>query len=279
MSKITQSTLDRRLTDVLRGLVSHAPMPDALLQVPDAWVRGRRLLRSSGQAAAVGGVVTLAAVTTLAVLAFVGALGERGPSVGSEDPPADVGVPIEALDLEPRPGQIRGWYGAEPAIGPVMDVARGRVAGKDFQFTVYRAEPSIEAELGLVCVILEWLPDPNVACGAMPGEPRTIGEVFGLGSDTHAYGSSVVHGFFGLVAQHVAEVRIETDAGSRAQARLIPLDAAGVDAQLFIAFLPGGVDSSAWVALDADGTEIGRIETSPGPPEVPGPVPTPAAAP
>ena len=280
MSKNTQSMLDRRLTDALGAEVSHAPMPDGLLQVPDGWVRGRRLLRSSGRAVAVGGVVTLAAVTTVTVLAVVGAFGERGPSVGSEDPPADVGVPIQALDLEPRLGQIPE-YGGEPAIGPVVEVARGRVGGKAFAFTVYRAEAplELEVELGLVCVNFEWLRDPDAGCGAMPGEEGTIGEVFGLGSDTHPFGSSDVHGHYGLVALHVAEVWIETDAGSRARARLIPLDAPAVEAQLFIAFLPGGVDSSAWVALDADGTEIGRIPTPPGPSEVPGAIPTPAPAP
>jgi len=246
--------------------------------VPDAWVRGRRLLRSSWHAAVVGGVLTLAAVTTMAVLALVATLGERNPSVGTDPPPADARVEIQELDLEPRLVQVP--EGGEPAIGPVVEVARGRVPGRGFfAYTVYRAEAPFDTERGVVCVFSSWQQSSSVGCGAMPGEDGTIGEVFGIGSHTDAHGSGAVHGYSGLVALHVAEVWIETDAGGRALARLIPLEAAGVDAQLFIAFLAGGVDSSAWVALDAEGTEIGRIPTPPGPPDDAGPDPTPAAAP
>jgi hypothetical protein len=275
MTRITQSALDRSLTDALRGDISHAPMPASLLQVPDAWVRGRRSLRSPGSAAAVGGVVTLAAATTLAVLAFVAAFSDR-PPVGSEDQPADAGIPIATLDLEPLVVPVP--EGGEPAIGPVIEVARVRAGQSGFNYTVYRAEESIETELGLVCLFVTSPGSEGGGCGAMPGEEGTIGEVFGAGSDTHAYGSSRVHGYSGFVALNVAEVWIETNTGGRAQARLIPLDAADIDAQLFIAYLPGGVDSSAWVAFDADGTEIGRISTSPPPEDLAeSPIPTPAA--
>lgn len=269
MTRITHASLDRMLMNSLRGDATAAPMPEALLRVPDRWVRGRRLASSSGPALAVGGVMTLAVVATLAVLTVVGALGERGPSIGSGDVPADVGVPIEALDVEPRPGQVPEM--GEPAIGPVIEVARGRADGKAFAYTVYRgALPSD------VCIQFEWAPSGGAACGAMPGEGPT-GGTFGVGSMSH--GSTVVHEVFGLVAPNVAEVWIETDAGEMARTQLVPISGADVDALLFFAFLPGGVDSSAWIALDAAGNEIDRFETPPGPPWQPGPVPTPDQAP
>ena len=269
MSKITHASLDRMLINALRADAAAAPMPEALLRVPDRGVRGRRLARSSGRALAVGGVVTLAVVATVVVLTVVGALGERGRSIGSGDVPADVGIPIEALDVEPRPGQIPEIR--EPAIGPVIEVARGRADGNAFAYTVYRgALPSD------VCIQIEWVPSGGGACGAMPGEGPT-GGAFGVGSMSH--GSTVIHEVFGLVAPNVAEVRIETDAGGMARTQLVPVSGADVDALLFFAFLPGGINSSAWVALDAAGNEIDRFETPPGPPWQPGPVPTPDIGP
>jgi hypothetical protein len=269
MTRITHASLDRLLTDALRGDAAAAPVPEGLLRVPDRLVRGRRLASSSGPVLAVGGVMTLAVVATLAVLAVVGALGERGPSIGSDDVPPDAAAPIEALDVEPRPGQVPEM--GEPAIGPVIEVARGRADGKAFAYTVYRgALPSD------VCIQFQWGPSGAGACGAMPGE-GPAGGAFGVGSMSH--GSAVVHEVFGLVAPNVAEVSIQTDAGEIARTQLVPVSGADVDALLFFAFLPGGVDSSAWIALDSAGNEIDRFETPPGPPGQRGPVPTPDQAP
>lgn len=269
MTRITPSSLDLMLTDALRANATAAPMPETMLKVPDRWVRGRRSVQPTVQAITVGGVAIAAVVVTLAVLNVVGALGERGPSIGFENAPVDIGVPIENLDLEPRPGQVPEM--GEPAIGPVIEVARGRVDARAFRFTVYRgARPSD------VCIQLEWLPGGGGACGPMPGE-GPIGGTFGVGSSSH--GSPVAHEVSGLVDPTVAEVWIETDAGGKAQAQLVPLSSADIDALLFFAFLPGGVDSSAWIALDAAGNEIDRFETPPRPPDVPGSVPTPAIAP
>jgi len=278
MSRITSSALDRRLSDVLADAGSHAPMPDAVLEVPDAWVRARRSLGSAGRAAAVASVVTLAAATTVAIVALVATFGDRAPWLGTPDASEDAGVPIHTLDLEPQIVPVP--EGGLRPIGPVVEVARGATRGMaPWSFTVYRAEESVPTELGMVCLFFEWPRGVDGACGAMPGEPGTIGEVFGAGGETHAPVAIVVHAYSGLVALNVAEVWIETDAGGRARARLIPLDAAEVDAQLFIAFLPRGVHSTAWVALDADGNEIGRIPDGARPPEDVGPIPTPAAVP
>lgn len=269
MRPITSTSLDRILTDALRADATAAPMPETMLKVPDRWVRGRRSVRPTVQAITVGGVAIAAVVVTLAVLNVVGALGERGPSIGSEDALVDIGVPIESLDVEPGPGQVTEM--GEPAIGPVIEVARGRVDGRAFRYTVYRgARPSD------VCIQFEWLPTGGAACGRMPGE-GPMGGTFGVGSSSH--GSPVAHEVSGLVDPTVAEVWIETDAGGKAQAQLVPLSSADVDALLFFAFLPGGMDSIAWIALDAAGNEIDRFETPLGPPAIPGSVPTPAIAP
>jgi hypothetical protein len=267
MTRITQASLDRMLTDALRGDAAAAPIPEGLLRVPDRWVRRRRLAGSSAQAFAAGSVVAFAVVATLAVLIVLGALGERGPSIG--DVPMDVGVPIEALNVEPRPGQVPEM--GEPAIGPVVEVARGRSDGNAFAYTVYRGAPPSD-----VCIQLEWLPSSGGACGPMPGQ-GVLGGTFGVGSTSH--GSAVVHEVFGLVAPNVAEVWIETDGGGSARAQLVSLSSVDVDALLFFAFLPGGTDSSAWVALDGEGNMIDRFETPPGPPWQPDAVPTPDVTP
>jgi hypothetical protein len=259
MSRITSSTLDRRLSEALSGETNRAPMPEGLMRVPDGWVRGRPTTGLSRRAFVVGGIVALAAATTMAVLAIVGGLGDWGRSVGTDEPPPDAAVPIQTLDLEPRVVPIP--VGGEAALGPVVEVARGAVRGMGpWSYVVYRGEELVSMELGAVCLFFEWPGGTNGGCGgAMPGEPGTIGEVFGAGGESHAPGAGVVHEYSGIVATHVAEVWIETDAGTRARATLIPLDAAGIDAQLFTVFLPARVDSTAWVALDANGTEIGRI--------------------
>lgn len=260
----------RMITDLPRQLERAVGQFDAAAVATAAMTRDRPpVLRFIGMTAATAGVVALAVVVTVSVLTVVGALGERGPSLGSDDAQADVGIPIEGLEVDPRPTDIPDL--AVPASGPVVDVARGRVEGVPFRFIVYRAAPPND-----VCIYLELLPTSGGGCGSLPGEGPT-GGAFGNGSMSH--GSAVTHEVVGLVAPIAAEVWIETNGGGQAEARLIPLDAAGIDAQLFIAFLPGGVDSSSWVALDAGGNVIGRLATPPGPAEASGPPPTPAAAP
>ena len=263
MTRITQASLDRMLADELRSDAVRAPMHEAMLRVPDRWVRGRRLASSSGRAFAVGGVMTFAVVATLAVLSALGAFGERDLRIGTEDVPADIGVPIDRLDLEPQPGAV--WEGAELAIGPVVEVARGSADGSPFAFTVYRAASPSD-----VCLQVEEAVDRGISCGAMPGEGPS-GGAFGVGAWRLGSNPSVV---FGLVAPNVAEVRIETAAGGMTRAQMVSLAPADVNALLFFAFLPGATESSAWVALDADGNEIDRLEAPAPQPEPSGPVPT-----
>lgn len=175
----------------------------------------------------------------------------------------NVGIPIEKLDLEPQPGAV--WENAELAIGPVIEVARGRADGSPFAFTVYRAASPSD-----VCLQLDGAVDAGISCGAMPGEGPTAG-AFGVGAWSFGSNPSVV---FGIVAPNVAEVRIETPAGDGARAQLVSLAPADVDALLFFAFLPGATESSAWVALDVDGNELDRLEAPAPQLEPSGPAPT-----
>ena len=271
MGGITRTSLDLMLTEALRPAAGAAPMPDALLRVPDGWVRDPRSGRSQSRYVAAGAVVMAAVVVTLAVLIVGGAFGERPSSIGSEDAPPDVGVPIESLDIEPRPGQVPEFD--VPVIGPVVEVARGHADGRDFRFTVFRSEQPAD-----VCIEFEWSLSAGASCGSLPGEGPT-GGAFGVGAWTQG-SPFLAHEVFGMVAPSVAEIWIETDAGGRTQARVVPLGPAEIDALLFFGFLPTGVNSTAWVALDAAGNEIDRLETPPAP-SLPSNVPTanPAPAP
>jgi len=266
MTGIKPASLDTLLTDALRPAAMAAPMPEALLRVPDGWVRDPRATRSPALRFKIG-VVAAAALVTVALLTVSGALGERAPWIGSDDAGADVGVPIESLDLEalPREETTTGVT----AIGPVVEVARGRADGRAFEFTVYRSEPPQDA-----CIELEWASAFGGVCGSLPGEGPT-GGAFGGGATGNASGG-VAHEVFGVVASSVAEVWIETDTGERTRAQLVPLAPAEIDADLFFAFLPSGIEASAWVALDAAGAEIDRLEVPTGSADDPTHEPTPA---
>lgn len=264
MSRITRASLDLLLTDALRPTATAAPMPEALLRIPDRWVRDPRSPRSPSRALAAGAVVTAAVAITLAVLIVGGALGERPSSIGSDDAPQDVGIPIESFDVEPRPIQVPDFE--VTAIGSVVEVARGHADGREFRFTVYRSEHPSD-----VCIEFEWSSSAGAMCGSLPGEGPTGGSfgggAWGGGSPTLA------HEVFGMVASDVAEVWIETDSGGRARAQLVPLAPAEIDALLFFAFLTSEVNPSAMVALDASGNEVDRLEPPAGP-DLPTTVPT-----
>jgi hypothetical protein len=266
MTGIKPASLDTLLTDALRPAAIAAPMPEALLRVPDGWVRDPRSARSPGLRFKIG-VVAAAALVTVGLVTVSGALGERAPWIGSDDAGADVGVPIESLDLEALPGQEPAT--GMTAVGPVVEVARGEAEDRAFMFTVYRAEPPQDA-----CIEFEWASAFGGVCGSMPGEGPTGGE-FGGGATGNA-SAGVAHEVFGLVASNVAEVWIETDTGERARAQLVPLASAEIDADLFFAFLPSGTEASAWVALDAAGVEIDRLEVPTGSADEPPHEPTPA---
>ncbi len=262
MTRISRASLDAMLTDALRPVASAAAMPEAMLRVPDRWVRDPSTRSPSLRSTL--GVMAAATLVTVALIVVGGAFGERSPSVGPDEV-ADVGVPIESLDLDPLSSQEPAT--GVTAVGPVVEVARGYADGRAFRFTVYRTEPPEGA-----CIELEWASAFGGVCGSMPGEGPT-GGAFGGGATGNS-STGLAHEVFGLVAPNVAEVWIETDADERTRAQLVPLAPAEIDATLFIAFLPSGTEASAWVALDAAGTEIGRFELPRGSADEPSSVPT-----
>jgi hypothetical protein len=247
-----------------------APMPADLLAVPDAWVvRDRARIRHLSLALGTMGAAVVATLTLIGLL--TGRFGIEPPRTGIS-PTRDIGVPVQALDLEPRVVALPDQ--ADPAIGPVLEVVRGRADGPGgadrvpFSVIAYRGAPPSEA-----CIVMTYGPDTANGCGSLPGKGPT-GGVFGTGQITQ--GAQVVHGVFGLVDPAVDEVWVEVD-GGRTRALLIPLGRAEIDADLFLAFLPGGVDATAWVAVDDAGNVIDRLEIAPPPPDVQGPQPTPGS--
>lgn len=260
-------SLNALLSDAMRPTGEAAPMPDGLLKVPNSWVRGRGLSAAPAFAAAV--VVMVAVIATVAVLTvFTGVLPD--PRLGPGDDPEGAGVPIEHLDVEPRPGGVR--EGEPAAIGPVVEVVRGRVDGRGFTVTVYRgAAPNV------VCLRFELRPDYSHSCGSLPGESPAGGQSFGLA--TSFSDSLATHEVAGVVANEAAAVWIETSDGGRWGVELIDLAPADINARLFIAFLRGGVDPQAFVAADVAGNEIDRIDLPSAPPDTSGPPPTPGSSP
>ena len=264
MTKITRSSLDRLLSDALSADRISAPMPEGLLRVPDGWTRGRGVPPAVRALASVA-VVAAAAIGTLAVVSMARTPAPSQPSSGSDAVREHIGVPIERLDLEPRPGRT---LFDEPAGGPVIEVARGSVARTLFDITVYRAE-----QPETVCLQVDRpFSGAGASCGSLPGEGPLPGS-FGLAEWAH--GAVGIHHVAGLVATDIAEVWIETAEG-RAEAVLIPLHGTGVDAVAFIAFLPAGVEATAMVTADEAGNPIDRLVIDAPPPDVPGPMPTPA---
>lgn len=138
MTKITRPPIDALLTAALRGVAIAAPMPDDVLRVPDRSVRNPRSVSGLVRVPFVGLAIAVAAIGTIAVLSIFGPV-DRGPSIGSDDGSiTDVAVAIEGFDVGPTPGEVSG---GEPAVGPVVDVARGRVDARAFHYTVYRGTP------------------------------------------------------------------------------------------------------------------------------------------
>lgn len=182
-------------------------------------------------------------------------------------PVPDAGIAVDELDLQPRPGQ-RDALGEAPT-GPVMELVRGTVAGERFSLTAHASRDG-------ACTWMEREMSGGGGCGALPGEGPGGGTHFGMIGLGGGDGSPAE--VTGLVSAAVRSVVVETDAGPAA-ATLVSLEPAEIEAQLFIAFVPGDAVVEAVVALDGAGAEIGRIDvgTPLGPGRDGGVPPTPDA--
>ena len=254
--------LGDELAEQLRPLAHSAPLPGEVLMVPDEWVRPSRTLRMVGGAIAIGSVVAGASVAVLVALSFLGAF--RSAEVGSVPPPARTPAPLpSSSEVAIDPGQID----TSVVPGGRGMLVEGRVDGRPFALTITRDADGVCLEVIVVQVQV-------TSCGALPGA--------GVGSD--AFGLTVTsletieaHAVAGVVAIGPSSVVVETTAGAT-EARLVDLTPAGIDAQLFFVFLPGGIDADAWVAMSAAGDVIERFDpNAPAPSGEHTPDPTPAS--
>jgi hypothetical protein len=213
-------------------------MPPDILSVPDEWVRRTQMLSGVTRVAAVGAVATGASVATIFALSFLGPL--RIVDVSSPPPPSatafGVGVHFEALDTTVMPS------------GRGMRI-EGRVEGEGFDISV---TPDADG----VCLHVAQEPGSSTACGALPGEGLG-GDAFGLALSSD--GATEVHVVAGVVAAGIPTVAIETRAGTT-EAVLVDLVPAGFDAQLFLSFLPAGIEADAWVAMSDSAEVIERFD-------------------
>jgi hypothetical protein len=188
-------------------------------------------------------------------------------SIGNEG-----GDTVEIRNLDVAPQFLTSVNTEWPAAdGPVVDVARGSADRRGFTFIVFRPPTD-----DVACIAFGWHIVDAPSCGyALPGTTR-FSERFGSGVSSS--GDRLPHAAYGLVASDVAAVRIETSTGQRVATQLVSLEPAEMDASLFFAFLPGGADAAAWVAIDATGRELERFAVGSPVHEPPlGPDPTPAA--
>ncbi len=267
MTTLGGSELERLLSRALRDEAAAAPMPAGLLRVPDRWVRQRASLSPMRLIAAVV-VVALATVGTLGVVGLLGD-GSLGP-VRHGDSPSVPSVDIRNFDTDPRDVVLVDPDWPE-ASGPIVEVARGSADRRGFRVTAFRGSRADE-----VCIVFDWAGDESAGCGVGPNSDLLDG-LFGTGSTTS--GALLPHYVFGVVSRDVSAVWIDTTSGIRAETKLVDLSPVEVDAYLFIGFLPGGTDATAWVATDAAGRELDRFSLVSGPTstEPDGPLPTPAA--
>ena len=266
MTTMSRVELERLLSNGLRDEALAAPMPDGLLRVPDRWVRPGTAIGKVRLVAAAG-VVAAAVVGTLAV---VGMLRDRGAGpIHLGAPPPTQGVEIRNFDTTPREVVLMDPTWPE-AFGPIVEVARGSADRRGFRITVFRGSRVDE-----VCVVFDWAGNGSSGCGAAPNSELLDG-LFGTGSTMS--GARLPHEVFGVVSRDAAAVWVEATGGGRAETKLVDLSPAEIDAYLFVAFLPGGADATAWVATDSSGREMDRfvVASGPAPSEPDGPVPTPA---
>jgi hypothetical protein len=139
---------------------------------------------------------------------------------------------------------------APQPIGPIVEIGRGQEDGFSWQYSVY------ESTMG-TCTRLEM-------DGAQGGGASESCGIIGLGGGDGSLtiggvgtGTNMPTQIDGFATDEVAEIWIETDQGPVA-ASMMALGIVDMEGQAFIAFVPGGRQIGDVVALDADGSEIGR---------------------
>jgi hypothetical protein len=164
--------------------------------------------------------------------------------------PPDAGLRIEDSETELR--EVRGNIAQRPE-GPQTEVLTATVGGEPLTVSVQRDADG-------VCLFVDRPPDGHQTCGGLPGEPLGVFGAVALGEpeDLDAYEVA------GLVSERVHSVVIELAEGRTARALIVPLEDAGVEANLFIVYPPRD-PTHAMVAFDAAGREVERLEMHAGP--------------
>lgn len=122
---------------------------------------------------------------------------------------------------------------------------RGSVAGVSVKLTA-------QQDANGACIGAYRGSDGVQACGQLPGDQPEFGPFGMTFHDPRQVG--------GLVASDVASVVAELAGGGRAEALMVSLDPAGIDAQGFLIYLPKGAAERWLVAMGADGAELSRLE-------------------
>jgi len=133
-------------------------------------------------------------------------------------------------------------------IGPKIEIGRGESLGVVWRYVVY------QSDMGL-CTEVELGSGTSSGCGGGPPGPEP-GSAIGLMSIGSATGApTTIEGF---AADDVEEVWIELQDGDRVSATLMPLARAGMDGQVWLAFVPDGRRLQQVVAIGADGDVLGE---------------------
>jgi hypothetical protein len=145
---------------------------------------------------------------------------------------------------QPGPGEL-----PEP-IGPVVEIGRGESLGIQWRYSVY------DSDMGFCTRIETDGGAGGSGCGgAAPGSDPAGGAIQLISFGTGTGSPSSIEGY---ASDEVAEVWIEVEGGARVAATLMPLAPAGLDGQLWLAYVPEGLELEEAVAIGADGEVLGR---------------------
>ena len=141
--------------------------------------------------------------------------------------------PIEPVGNMPQP------------IGPKIEIGRGESLGIAWRYVVYQSDvgPCTEVQLGSG--------GSNSSCGGAPPNPGQAGSSIALmGIGTGTASPTTIEGF---ATDEVEEVWIELADGDRVPATLMALAPAGMDGQVWLAYVPEGRLLQQVVAIGPDG--------------------------
>ena len=167
-------------------------------------------------------------------------------------PAPDAGLPIEELSTEPR--ELEHSL-ADTPTGPHVEVLSGEIGGDHLSVVLQR-----DAEGA--CMAIWRGADGSQACGSIAG--GALGAAFGVVMVGGVPGPGEEGGglveLAGIVASDVVAVVAELDDGAEGHARLVSLEAAQVDGQAFLLYLPAGAVPRVLVARGDGGVELERLE-------------------